>query len=290
MKDLPLSQDIAARLEAAAGYVFDLDGTLVLGDRHNEGITALPGGPELLATLDRRGVPYRILTNGTVKTPNKIAAALAAAGLDIPADRIMTPSTVAGSYFASRGFEKILVLGVEGVYRPIEAAGLRVVRPLQDEDTEDADAVFIGWYRQIHMDEVEAACRAVWNGARICVASMVPFFTTRSGRALGSSRPIAAMITSVTGKRAMVLGKPSPHAMREAARQMGGNPAEMVVVGDDPALEVRMAREASAVAVGVHTGIAGEADFAALAPGSRPHLSLPGISALANLVAGLPGP
>jgi len=278
-------QDLATHLEAAAGYVFDLDGTLVLGDKRNEGITALPGGREVLSTLDRHAVPYRILTNGTVKTPAQIADALAAAGLDVPAESIMTPSTVAGSYFSGRGFKKILVLGVEGVYRPIEEAGLRVVRPLQDEDTDDADALFIGWYRQVHMDEIEAACRAVWNGAKLYAASLVPFFATRGGRALGSSRAIAAMITSVTGRRATALGKPSSHALREAARQMGCAPSGLVVVGDDPALEVRMALDAGATAVGVHTGIAGAAEFAALEPGSRPQLSLSGVDALAALVA-----
>ena len=281
------SDDFAARLLAARGFVFDLDGTLVLGDKRNQGIEALPGGDALLRRLDDRGTDYRILTNGTVKTPEQISAALANAGLDVPPDRVMTPSTVAARYFSNSGMNKIMVLGVDGVSQPLVDVGLTVVRPGIDESTADADAIFIGWYRQIHMDEVEAACEAVWNGARLFAASMVPFFATRSGRALGSSRAISAMITSITGAEATPLGKPSPHALRDAAEQMGCGTGDLVVFGDDPALEVRMALEGGAVAVGVHTGVAGAEAFSDLPDAERPHGSFPDIGEFDRYFASL---
>ncbi len=265
------SDDFAARLLAARGFVFDLDGTLVLGDKRNQGIEALPGGGALLRRLEDRGTDYRILTNGTVKTPAQISAALRNAGLDVPQERVMTPSTVAARYFSNSGMKKIMVLGVEGVSQPLIDAGLTVVRPGDDASTSDADAIFIGWYRQIHMDEVEAACEAVWNGAKLFAASMVPFFATRNGRALGSSRAISAMITSITGAAATPLGKPSPHALKDAAEQMGCDTDDLVDFGDDPALEVRMALEGGAVAVGVHTGVAGAKAFSDLPGAERPH-------------------
>lgn len=277
----------AARLRAARGFVFDLDGTLVLGDRLNRGIVALPGAAELLALLDERGIAYRILTNGTVKTPAEISAALAGAGLAVDAAHVMTPSTVAAGYFAKRGFRKVIVLGVEGVSAPLVDAGIRVVRPLEDARTDDADAIFIGWYREIRMSEIEACCHAVWNGAGLYAASMVPFFATREGRALGSSRAIAAMVTSITGRRAIPLGKPSPHALRDAANRLGCQRSELVVVGDDPDLEVRMALDAGAVAVGLHTGIAGREIFDALPAARRPHLSLASVADLLTALRAL---
>jgi NagD protein len=183
---------------------------------------------------------------------------------------------------------RILVLGVEGVWRPIADAGLEVVLPERDDEAaESADAIFVGWYRQIDMDEIEIACNAIANGARLYCASMVPFFAARHGRALGSSRAISAMITSVTGRRATPLGKPSIHALRNAADLIGCRPSELVVVGDDPDLEVRMALAGGALAVGVHTGIAGAVGFAALPPERRPQLSFAGVADLRDYLAGL---
>lgn len=279
--------DVSARIRSASGYLFDLDGSLVLGDKNNRGLQALPGAAELLALLDKRNTPYRVMTNGTVKTPAKISTALAEAGLTVPAEKIMTPSTVAADYFLRRSIRKIMVLGIEGVWQPIADAGLKVVRPLHDGDTEDSDAIFIGWYREISMNEIEAACDAVWNGAGLFAASMVPFFATRHGRALGSSRAISAMITSITGRRATPLGKPSLHALRDAARHIGCNTSDLVVVGDDPDLEVRMALNGKALAVAVQTGIADANDFAALAPDRRPHLCFASVAELGTYLANL---
>lgn len=280
------SAAVRARINAARGYVFDLDGSLVLGDKSNNAVTALPGAAELLQLLNERRIPWLVMTNGTVRTPTGISQELAKAGLAVPAERIMTPATIAAAYFRSRNLHRIIVLGVEGVWRPLEEAGLEIVLPAQGSaGAETADAIFIGWYRQIHMDEIEVACHAVWGGAGLYCASMVPFFAVRNGRAIGSSRAIAAMITSVTGRRATPLGKPSPHALRAAAELIGCKTSELVVVGDDPDLEVRMALAGKALAVGVHSGIAAAAEFEALPPERRPQLSLAGVGELRDFLA-----
>lgn len=273
--------DLSARLKSARGFLFDLDGTMVLGDKHNKSLEVLPGAAEILSLLDSRKIPFGVLTNGTVRPPAAYKVKLMQAGLDVPVQRIMTPATVAADYFTGRRFETILVLGVEGVWKPLSDAGLEVMLP-PEGDPQKADAVFVGWYRTINMDEVEAACNAVWNGAGLYAASLVPFFATKTGRALGSSRAISAMITSITGRRATALGKPSQHALRSAARRLGCKSSEMVVVGDDPELEVRMALKGGALAVAVHTGIA-DAD-ATHAAEDQAHLSLPGVGDLLELL------
>jgi NagD protein len=282
------SAAIRGRVESARGYVFDLDGSLVLGDKSNNALTALPGAVALLELLNERRIPWLVMTNGTVRTPAGISVELGKAGLSVPAEKILTPATIAAAYFKRRKMSRIVVLGVEGVWQPIANAGLEVVLPGRgDAGAESADAIFIGWYRRVDMDEIEAACNAIWHGARLYCASMVPFFATRHGRALGSSRAISAMITSVTGRRATPLGKPSIHALRTAARLIGCRPSELVVVGDDPDLEVRMALAGDALAVGVHSGIAGPAEFSALPPERRPQLSFAGVDDLRDYVAGL---
>jgi len=287
MNDRTSQAETAARFRRARGYVFDLDGSLVMGDKRNNSVAALPGAAEMLSFLDTKDIPYLVLTNGTVRTPVGIAGELAKAGLVVPAERIMTPSTVAADYFVRRGARRVLVFGGEGVWQPIADAGIEVVVSGSGDDARHVDAIFIGWYRSIHMDEVEVACEAVWAGAGLFAASMVPFFATRHGRALGSSRAIAAMITSITGRRATALGKPSQHALRDAASHIGCKTSDLVVVGDDPDLEVHMALNGGALAVGLHTGIAGAAEYAALETRRQPHLSLPGVGDLLRYLADL---
>lgn len=277
---------VIERLRAARGFLFDLDGTLVLGDKHNKGLQVLPGAVEILRLLQGRGVAFAVLTNGTVSTPSSYATKLAAAGLEVPVTHIMTPASVAAEYFVRQGMKRVLVLGVEGVWRPFQDAGLELVLPSRDDaDPATADAVFVGWYREFHMDEIEAACEAVCAGAGLFAASLVPFFATREGRALGSSRAICAMITSVTDVYPVALGKPSPEALASAARILHCQTSQMAVVGDDPHLEIPMAHSGGALAIAVQTGIAGAEAFEELPEAARPHLALRSVNELYRLYA-----
>jgi len=277
------SARIISRLRATRGFVFDMDGTLVLGDRSNKGLRPLPGALELLNHLHDAGVPYVVLTNGTTRVPAQYGETLRGLGFPLRDEEMLTPSSVAADYLARHNFKRIMVLGGEGVGRPLEAAGLTVV---PSKAGGEADAVFVGWYREFTMEDIEAACNAIWNGAKLFVASMSLFFATANGRALGTSRLIAAAITSVTGAKPVVLGKPSLEALRSASRLLRVPPAQMAVAGDDPSLEVPMAHKGKALAIAVNTGIGKDADFGKIPAAQRPHITVSDARELLNLYRG----
>ena len=97
---------------------------------------------------------------------------------------------------------------------------------------------------------------------------------------LGISGAIAAMVHNVTGRRATLIGKPAVHGVRIACTLMGLRASNVVVVGDDPTLEISMARRAGARAVGVLTGIGDREAFHALPRGRAPQLILNSVADL----------
>jgi NagD protein len=145
--------------------------------------------------------------------------------------------------------------------------------------------VLAGWFPEFTMPALEAACHAVWGGAELYSCSETPFFAVDGGRALGTSRAISAMITSLTGCGLRVVGKPSLDALRSAADRLGARPADLAVVGDDPQLEVPMAHRGRALAIAVGTGL-GAADlgrpdaYDGLPAARRPHLRVRGVDEL----------
>ena len=244
------------RIRTARGFIFDMDGTIALGDASSAGHKALPGAVDLLATLRKNGTPFRVFTNGTGKPPAVYAAGLRKAGFDVEDHEMMTPSTSAAIWFAAKGIKRVRVLGNDGVAAPLIEKGIEVIGPSQKAS--GVEAVYTGWFREFTFPDLEAACQSVWDGAILTTASHVPFFAAAGGRAIGASFAINTMITSLTGKRAKVLGKPSRIAF-DAARESMGLPRsaaqQMVVVGDDPALEMEMANKAGAVSIGTTTGM-----------------------------------
>lgn len=251
-----MSPEIAARVQNASGFIFDMDGTIALGDAASGGHKALPFATETLAAIRTRGTPFRVFTNGSAKPPAAYAASLRSAGFDVRDEEMMTPSSSAAIWFVKQGINRVRVLGNDGVGAPLKDAGITVIGP--SEKANGVEAVYTGWFREFTFPDMEAACESVWDGAILTTASHVPFFATATGRAIGASFAVNTMITSLTGKRAKVLGKPSRIAFDAAARAMELGPAAakgIVVVGDDPGLEMRMANGAGAVSIGMTTGL-----------------------------------
>jgi 4-nitrophenyl phosphatase len=274
------------RLRAARGFVFDLDGTLVLGDRNNQGLAPLPGAVELLRWVAGRGLPFAVFTNGTTKTPQQLGHALRSIGFALPDDAVLTPASSAAAVFTRRGYRRVLVLGGDGVAEPLRAAGLEVVPPdgaLPGGRRAEVDAVLAGWYPGFTLPALEAACHAVWAGARLYSCSQSLFFATAGGRAIGTSRAMSAMIGSLTGARMQLVGKPSRAALSTAARRLKVPASSLVVVGDDPELEVPMAHRGRALAIAVSSGLGSPESYRHLPPERQPHLHLTGVDELLSV-------
>jgi 4-nitrophenyl phosphatase len=276
-------RDPLARLRDARGLVFDMDGTLVLGDRQNHGLRPLPGAIEITRWAARRGVPFVVFTNGTTRSPAHYARILREIGFGLPDEAMMTPASSAVRVLTRRGHQRVMVLGGPGLAGPLREAGLEVVTPAAGGR---ADAVLAGWFPEFTMPALEAACHAVWDGAALYSASQTPFFAVDGGRALGTSRAISAMITSLTGCAVRVVGKPSLDALRSAAERLGTSPARLAVVGDDPALEVPMAHRGRALAIAVGTGLGAAASYDGLPVSRRPHLCVRGVDELLEMLGG----
>jgi len=258
------------RLRPVEGFLFDLDGTLVLSDRSLSGYQVLPGAVELLSELKERGIPFVVMTNGTNYPASEQAPKLRALGLPIPDDALLTPSSVAAELMPRRGVRRALVLGTPGVGHALIQAGIQTVFT-GDEGSDQVDAVYIGWHPDCRMEDIEGAAKAIWNGAELYVASDVPFFATAGGKTMGYSYAISAAVRRITGAPMILTGKPSLHALRLVAKKLAIPMRRVGVVGDDPLVEMIMARRGGAVGFGVTTGISKARDWAKQPLGRRPH-------------------
>lgn len=255
----------------ARGVMFDLDGTLILSNRELGQYKLLPHAVELMAELERRGIPFLALTNGSAYPARAQAPRLAALGLPIDAGNLFTPNSVAAQLFAARGHRRVMVLGTQGVRDALEEAGIATCAPGKPGDETGADAVYVAWHPDCGMGDIHAACSAVLDGAAFYTASDVPFFATQSGPAFGYSCAISGAIARVTGREPEVTGKPSLHALDFVADRLGVARHEVAVIGDDPRVETEMARAGGAIGIGVTTGTTSRTEWAAQDEARRPH-------------------
>ena len=238
------------------GVMFDVDGTLLLSDRSLGSYEVLPGAIATLSALRERSIPFVLLTNGSAYAPAEQAAKLRQVGLPVDDAQMITPSSVTAFLLSRRGIRRTLVLGTRGVGHALVDAGIETVYSGEPRASE-VEAVYVGWHPDFGMKDIEAACHAIWAGAQLYAASDVPFFATKQGRTIGYSYAIVGAIRRLTKARVIVTGKPSIHAARFIARQLGMPISDIGVVGDDPLVEIVMARRAGARSFGVTTGVTG---------------------------------
>lgn len=258
--------------------VVDIDGTLAMMDKDTGTYEPLPGAVALLNTARAKAVPVVAYTNGTFFPPAHYYPKLAAAGLEIDDGHVMTPAVVAAESLKALGHSRVMVMADDGIRVPLTNAGIELVEPVKGAGA--VDAVMIGYTRNISADTLEAVVSAVWNGAKPFASSAAPFVAGAGGKILGIPGALSAALKHATGEDVTVFGKPSVAGMEIACALTGVAPEETAVIGDDPKLEITMARRAGALAVGVTTGIADEAGFMAYAEDVRAQIILPSLEGL----------
>jgi 4-nitrophenyl phosphatase len=270
MNSVPLPESPPEELPSVDGFMFDVDGTLLLSDRSLGSYEVLPGAIEVLSTLKERSVPFVLLTNGSAYPPAEQAAKLRKAGLPVEDEQMITPSSVTADLMRRRGVKRALVLGMHGVGQALRDAGIET-NYTGDSQASAVDAVYVGWHPDCGMKDIEAAANAIWAGAKLYVASDVPFFATKQGRTVGYSFAIVGALRRLTKVSSIITGKPSLHALRFVARRLGIPISKVGVVGDDPLVEVIMARRGGATAFGVTTGMSTREDWLRQPETRRPH-------------------
>ena len=263
------------------GFMFDLDGTLILSNRQLGSYDAIAGAAKALGELDARGIPWIALTNGSAYAARRQAPRLRDAGVPVPDEKLFTPNSVAAHVIAEGGYGNVLVLGTQGVAEALEELGAKCCLP-GDGAAKSADAVYVAWHPDCVMDHIHLACERVLDGAAFLTASDVPFFATKEGRSFGYSCAINGAVSRVTGVEPQPTGKPSAHAMAFVARQLGMAPQDVGVVGDDAKAEMQMAREGGAIGIAVTSGSTNAQEWAAQPPEREPHIVIGSIAELAQ--------
>jgi 4-nitrophenyl phosphatase len=252
--------------------VFDIDGTLALMDKAKGTYVALPGAVDAVNQLTARGMPVVAYTNGTFFPPEHYYAPLADAGLQFAPGHILTPATVAARRLVALGHKRVMLIGAEGTRVPLQQVGIEII---EAEGAPEVEVVLLAWTKEFNSRQLDAAAQAIWRGAKLYATSVAPYFAGATGKLMGVSGAAAAAINNATGVTAEVFGKPSTAGLDIISEITRVPSSEMVVVGDDPNLEIAMARKGGAFAVGITTGVADHAAFNAIEPELRAHVVLP---------------
>lgn len=266
------------------GFVFDLDGTVYLGEN------ALPGAVEGIARLRGMGKRMIFVSNKPLELREVYAAKLTRLGIPTGPEQVITSAHVLGRYLARREPNlRLYVVGEANLKAELRQYGLTVVEELTEQDPMSVivprgiDAVVIAFDRTLDYRKLNTAYQALLGGAR--------FFATNGDKTCpmpGGGIPDAgatlAALELLTGRRVELLaGKPSPLILQEAMDQLGLTPDCCMMVGDRLETDIRMGQQAGMLTAVTLTGASSRADVARMT--TPPDFVIERLDELVGLVA-----
>lgn len=237
--------DILGILETVRGIVFDMDGVLYRGEQ------PLPGAAELVETLASQRIPFAMVTNNSTRTPEQYAAKLARMGILVEPERIVTSGIATREYLQSR-YERgtrVYVLGMAALEEAILGDGWFV--PAGRE----ADVVVSGADFTLTYEKLKVATLAIRAGADWIATNADRTFPSEEGLIPGSGAIVAAL-QAATDRNPIVIGKPEPRMVLEAADRLRVDPSELLVIGDRLDTDVLAGQRAGCRTALVLTGVA----------------------------------
>ena len=271
-------------LSHIAGLVFDLDGTLYLGEE------ALPGAVQARAALRAGGKCLVFVSNKPLEPRRAYAAKLARLGISAQVEDVITSTGVLGAYLARHAPDlRLYVLGEPETRSELRSFGLHLVDDLPGQDArrvidpQGIDAVVVAFDRTLDYRKLNIAYQALVGGAR--------FFATNADRTCpmpGGAIPDAgatlAALAHICGREPeLIAGKPSPLILQTAMQRLGLPAGRCMMVGDRLETDMRMGREAGMLTALPLTGVTRRQDL--LASGAlQPDFVIENVGELVNLL------
>ncbi len=255
----------------------DLDGVVY------RGTDPVPGVAALLAERAAAGDDVVYITNNSMHYRADYVTRLAALGAPVTADRVISAPRATALYLVANepGVRRVLAVGASGLDRELRDAGLEVVgvahvaERMAREGLDGwaaaghPDAVVAGLDPQLTYLRIAAAADCIRAGARFIATNRDPTYPTERGLRPGSGAVIAA-IEAAAGVVPLVIGKPEPLLLLEAARTVGAEARSAVVIGDGLLTDIAAAITVGARSVLMLTGVSTRAQVEALPTDRRP--------------------
>ncbi|MCQ8893321.1 MAG: TIGR01458 family HAD-type hydrolase [Methanolinea sp.] len=202
------------------GFLIDLDGVVYTGT------TPLPGAAATIAWLQECGYPFRYISNSTRRSVRSLVRMLGEWGISATPGMVLTPAVAAADLIRKRSGSRVFLLTTEDVREDFSNAGLVPSRT-------GCDAVVIGdCGDSFTYSSLNGAFRLIHEGVPFIALEKDRYFRDTDGLSL-SAGPFVVALEYATGRKAELVGKPSPEFFRAGLRSLGLAPGEAAMIGDD---------------------------------------------------------
>jgi HAD superfamily hydrolase (TIGR01458 family) len=226
-------------VSAIKGILFDLDGVLYIGSR------AIEGAVEAVEKIRASGIPCRFVTNTSTLSLASLQQKINALGFAVSTEEIFSAPQAAVRYLQHQPDPVCRLLLADDVKKDFGE--------FRQSDT-TADYIVVGdigdaWSYSI-MNEVFSC---LMHGAKLIAIHKNRFWQTEHGLRMDIGGFIEGL-EYTSGVKATIIGKPSADFFRLALADMGLEPNQAVIIGDDIDVDIGGGQQVGLKGILVKTG------------------------------------
>lgn len=216
--------NLATRLKTKKLFLFDMDGTIYLGD------TLFQGVPELLEKIEKSAGRYVFITNNASKSVTDYVKKLQRLGLiNVTQEHFFTSAQAMLMLLKEKhANDLIYIQGTQSLVTEYKASGLHITT----EYTDEAGAIVVAFDPEFTGEKVYTTCKMLTKHD-------LPYYATNPDWVcpveFGYIPDCGAMCQSIeraTGKTPKFIGKPQPTMIFEVMKKFGVDAKDTVVIGD----------------------------------------------------------
>lgn len=228
-------------------YVFDMDGTIYLGDH------LLPGAKRLIEGLRELGRPVRFLSNNPTKDPLQYTEKLDKLGIPTPLEEIANTVVTTTRWLKAHHPDKtVFPIAEEPLKKALRDAGIKM-----SDNPEEIDIVIASYDRTFDYRKLQIAFDAIWFHKRAFLITTNPdrYCPFPGGRGEPDAASIVAAIEACTGTKLEAnMGKPEGTMLEAALGDLDVDPTNCMMVGDRLHTDIGMAINTGMASTLVLTG------------------------------------
>lgn len=225
-----------APLKSKKLFLFDMDGTIYLGNQLFDGVK------ELLAKIVNDGGRYVFITNNSSRSVKDYVEKLKNMGIEVTQENFFTSTQATALIFKEKfGKELIYAQGTKSFIKELKKNGLNVTTKY----TTNAKAILVAFDNELTSKKMSVTCQMLGQD--------LPYYATNPDWvcpvSFGYVPDCGSMCfgyEKATGKAPVYIGKPQPTMILEVMKKFGFKKEETLVVGD---------RVYTDIASGVNAGV-----------------------------------
>ena len=225
-------------------YLFDMDGTLYLGDQ------LFSFTVDLLKKIKETGGMYMFMTNNSSKSVAAYIEKLAKLGIPATEEEFITSSQATAYYLKNHHADaKLYVCGTESLKTELRSQGFTIT-----ENLDEVECIVMGFDTELTFKKLHDVSFMLCTRDLPYIATNPDYVCPTEFGSVPDCGSVCDMIFNATGKRPVVIGKPEALMPELAMAKTGYGKDQTVVIGDRIYTDIKSGINAGTVTMLVMSG------------------------------------